>query len=106
MAYVLLQNDSESGHVVHQIKENEEKKTCPHPSPSHIHKKDLILTLPDTTKINVKVILKDRLPTCEHKLSHFEHDLPKIKPSNSKHNQESPHVHYNSNGLHIFVVHY
>ena len=32
--------------------------------------------------------------------------LPKIKTSNTKHNHETPHVHYNSNGSHIFAVHY
>ena len=41
-------------HVVHQIKENEEKKTCPHPPPHPTYtKKDLTLTLPDTKKINL-----------------------------------------------------
>ena len=48
----------------------------PHPHPTYT-KKDLTLTLPDTKKINVfqkpiEVNLKNRLPTCEHKLSHFE----------------------------------
>ena len=53
-AYVLLQNSSESGHVAHKIKENEEKKTCPPPTPHPTYtKKDLTLTLPDTKKINV-----------------------------------------------------
>ena len=47
-----LQHYSESGHVVRQIKENDEKKTRPHPHPTYT-KKDLTLTLPDTKKINV-----------------------------------------------------
>ena len=43
-AYVLLQNSSESGHVAHKIKENEEKKTCPHQHPTpHTPKKTLHL---------------------------------------------------------------
>ena len=50
-----LQHYSESCHVVHQIKENKEKKTCPHPPPPPplTPKKNLTLTLPDTKKINV-----------------------------------------------------
>ena len=32
--------------------------------------------------------------------------LPKIKTSNTKHNQETLDVHYNSDGLHIFVLHF
>ena len=52
-AYVLLQNSSESGHVAHKIKKkNEEKKTCPPPTPHPTYtKRDLTLTLPDTKKI-------------------------------------------------------
>ena len=38
-AYVLLQNSSESGHVAHKIKENEEKKLAPTNTPPHIHQK-------------------------------------------------------------------
>ena len=77
-AYVFLQHYSESGHVVHQIKETEEKKTCPHPRPSpHIHQKRPYTynarhqenqRFPKSIEVNLKI----RLPTCEHKLSHFE----------------------------------
>ena len=78
-AYVLLQNYSESGHVVHQIKENEEKKTCPdhHPT-SHTPKQTLHIHCQAKHQENqrfpkpIEVNKKNRLPTCEHKLSHFE----------------------------------
>ena len=74
-----LQHYSESCHVVHQIKENEEKKTCPHPPPTptpltpkktlHLHcQTPRKSTFPKSIEVN----LKNRLPTCENKLSHFE----------------------------------
>ena len=77
-AYVFLQHYSESCHVVHQIKENEEKKTCPHtPPPPHLHQKrpyTYIARHQENQRFPkpIEVNLKNRLPTCEHKLSHFE----------------------------------
>ena len=78
-AYVFLQHYSESCHVVHQIKENEEKKTCPHPPPPpHLHQKRPYTYIAREHQENqrfpkpIEVNLKNRLPTCEHKLSHFE----------------------------------
>ena len=77
-AYVFLQHYSESCHVVHQIKENEEKKTCPNPPPPpHLHQKrpyTYIARHQENQRYPkpIKVNLKNRLPTCEHKLSHFD----------------------------------
>ena len=77
-AYVFSQHYSESCHVVHQIKENEEKKTCPHPPPPpHLHQKrpyTYIARHQENQRFPkpIEVNLKNRLPTCEHKLSHFE----------------------------------
>ena len=73
-----LQHYSESCHVVHQIKENEEKKTCPHPpTPPHLHQKRPYTYIARHQENQpfpkpIEVNLKNRLPTCEHKLSHFE----------------------------------
>ena len=106
-----LQHYSESCHVVHQIKENEEKKTCHHhppPTPTPLTpKKTLHLHCQTPRKSTFSKInrseFEEQITNMWAQIKPFwAYYLPKIKTSNTKHNHETPHVHYNSNG-HTFL---